>query len=204
MPKSYDDPGEGDPVDLARMAREAKERAAEKAARRSHPGFEQSTPPPRQEWPPKPLEGGGGYSSPPPPPRSYRPTWRDRHARGWGTTKEIGGGIMFVGGIVVAVVLWVNSRASKEDIASLTHRMDPVCLPPESDGKKPLPPSLTERLDDLKSSIKAVDSKVSDPQNLLNKRLDRLDEILMSMHGSNTKTPAPPVFGPTAKAKGRP
>jgi hypothetical protein len=202
MPKSYDDPP--DRIELLRMAREAKEKAAEKHARRSRPDYERTDPPPRQEWPPKPIQGGGGYSSPPPPPRTPRPSWRERHPRGWGTAKEIIGAATLVCGTIVSAVLWVNSRASKDDISSLTHRMDPMCLPPESDGKKPLPPSLTERLDALKAAIELGDQRVLAEQGAINKRLDKWDEILLPQYSARGAPPPPPALGPAAKAKGRP
>lgn len=67
MPKSYDDPdgnSDSDPIELARVAREQKER--ERLKRRSRP-IVVPVEPPDSSWPPKPVPGVGTPSI------AYRP-----------------------------------------------------------------------------------------------------------------------------------
>lgn len=183
MAKSYDDPGDEDPIDRAQRLREA----AEKAARMSRHDYEHTDPPPPEDssWPPRPVLRPGHGS--PSPTISSDPPQHVKRLGNWG--KYIAG--MVAGGAAIwtvshPVVAWLGSRASATDVSEARTYCAGVAASAAASAVAPLRP----RLDDAEVKIKR------DRQ-----RWDALDKWHRQQFQRRN---APPIcqFGPKAESRG--
>lgn len=176
MPKSYDDPGESDPIELSRMAREAKERAA----RRKHMASESTNPPP-------------------PPYRERQPSLVDVHIEEAGKRAKHLKEIWAFGGVVVLALVgagvWANTRPSQAYVEGYVNG--------KIEAERKHADEIEQRRIQMAITLAKIEEKLDGKINGDNDRWNKLDKILEKQFGDTTKATPPSSFGPAAKARGK-